>query len=250
MRATLSLLFGASLIAQPAFEVASIKPHDIYKPDGRKQGLSVSGTTVTLISMPLASLMMEAYGVERYQISGGPAWANDSVGGVYDITAKTEGEAPPSKEQVRKMLQTLLAERFRLQFHRDMKDLPVYELVVAKRGAKLKQSADDAKFSNHQGSSAQAIQMTAIHNTIAQLVNIISPYTGRPVLDKTGLTKAYDFTMEFTSERSRGLSGPPSDDAAPSLSTALEEQLGLKLEPQKRAMEVLIIDRAERPSEN
>ena len=243
--AVLILLCSAGLRAQTAFEVASIKPHDIFKPDQRKWGLSISGTTVFFLRMPLDELIMEAYGVESYQVSGGPRWANDSIGGVFDITAKTE--ASPSKEQARAMLQTLLADRFRLQVHRETKELPVYELIAAKRGTKLKVSAVDSVFSNHQSSIGQTIKMAAIHNTVAQLVNAISPYCARPVIDRTGLTEAYDFTMEFVSERA---SGPPSDLAGPAIGTALEEKLGLKLDPQKRPMDILVIDRAERPSEN
>jgi uncharacterized protein (TIGR03435 family) len=245
--AALVLLCSAGLRAQPAFEVASIKPHDIFKPDQRKWGLSISGTNVFFLQMRLMDLIMAAYGVESYQVTGGPRWVSDSIGGVYDITAKAGGEASPSKEQALAMLQTLLADRFRLQVRRDTKELPVYELIAAKRGTKLRESALDSAFSNHQSSTGQTIKMAAVHNTVAQLVNAISPYCARPVIDETGLTKAYDFAMEFVSERA---SGPPSDLAGPAIGTALEEQLGLKLEPQKRPMDILVIDRAERPSEN
>jgi uncharacterized protein (TIGR03435 family) len=250
-KATAIILYGVCLIAQPAFEVASIKPHDIFKPDGRKLGLSLSGNKVSLICMPLVSLITEAYGVERYQVAGGPKWTSDSVGGVYDVTAKTEGEGVPSKEQVREMLQTLLADRFQIQLHREMKELPVYELVVGKRGPKLKESPAESISSNRQTSSKQAIQMIAVHETLAHLANMIAIYAGRPVIDKTGLTKTYDFALDWIQEGPHDNARPDaSDPAGPSIFTALEEQLGLKLEPQKKPTEMLIIDRAERPSEN
>jgi uncharacterized protein (TIGR03435 family) len=248
-RAALLLFLSVSLSAQPAFEVASIKLHDIFKPDGRKWGLSVSGTTVSLIGMRLDSLIAEAYGVESYQVTGGPKWASDSVGGVYDITATTGGESAPTKEEARKMLQSLLADRFQLQLHREMKELAVYEMVIGRRGPKLKESAAGAVFSNHQGSSGQAIRMTAVDESMTQLANQIGVYTGRHVIDKTGLPNTYDFTMEFTADGPRSPSDA-SGPAAPSIFTALEEQLGLKLEPQKRPTEMLIIDRAEKPSGN
>jgi uncharacterized protein (TIGR03435 family) len=251
LRTPLLLVLAVALAAQPAFEVASIKLHDIFKPDQRKWGFSLSGTTVWLIGMPLVSLVTEAYGVESYQVTGGPSWASDFVGAVYDITAKAGGESAPTKEEARKMLQTLLADRFQLQLHHETRELPVYELVIGKHGPKLKESASGALFSNHQGPSGQAIRMLAVHESMAQLADQIGVYAGRHVIDKTGLTNTYDFTIEFTADSPRGPAGPDgADPVAPSIFTALEEQLGLKLEPQKRPTEILIIDRAEKPSGN
>jgi uncharacterized protein (TIGR03435 family) len=244
------LLSGALLSAQPAFEVASIRLRDITKPDGRKPGFSVSGDKVSLIAMPLVSLVGEAYGLQEYQVTGGPKWAGDFVGGAYDIVANTGTGAPPTREQARQMLQGLLADRFRLRFHLETRDLPVFAMLAARRGPKLQESAGEATFSNRQSMVGQAIRMVAIHNTVAQLANAISPYTGRPVIDETGLANPYDFTLEFMSEGRKGPSAPDADPAAPSILVALEEQLGLKLEPRKQPTEILVIDRAERPSEN
>ena len=246
--AALVLLLSIGLRAQPAFEVASIKLHVQGQPPF-KPGISVSGNRVAVNALTVSGLVKEAYDVEYYQVTGGPKWVDDYLA-AYDIAAVAPGDAPPAKEQFHQMLQALLAARFQLQLHRETKELPVYEMVIGKHGPKLKESAADAVFANRQGGPGQSIHMTAVHNTMVQLGNIISVYAGRPVIDKTGLTKAYDFTMEFTSEGPRGPTGPPGDQAAPSIFTALEEQLGLKLEPQKRPTEILVIDRAERPSEN
>jgi uncharacterized protein (TIGR03435 family) len=243
------LVFTVNLDAQPAFEVASIKLHVQGHPPFQP-GISVSGNRVVVNALTLRGLVKEAYNVEYFQIMGGPKWADDYTA-AYDIAAVAPSDTPPAKDQIHKMLQALLAARFQLELRHETRDLPVYEKVIAKRGPKLKESAADAVFANRQGGPGQSIHMTAVHNAMAQLANIISVYAGRPVLDKTGLTKTYDFTMDFTSEGPRGPAAPPSaDQASPSIFTALEEQLGLKLEPQKRPTEILIIDRAERPSEN
>jgi uncharacterized protein (TIGR03435 family) len=248
MRQTAALiLFSAALRAQPAFEVASIKLHVQGKPPF-KPGISVSGNRVVVNALTLDGLVKEAYEVEYFQITGGPKWADDYLT-AYDIAAVSPGDAPPTREQIHKMLQALLASRFQLQLRRETKELPVYEMVIGKRGPKLKESAADTPFSSTQSPDRNnGNHMKAAHETMAQLANQISVYAGRPILDKTGLTVTYDFVFEWTMDRPAG--GSASDPAGPSIFTALEEQLGLKLEPQKRPMEVLVIDRAERPSEN
>src|SRR5579863_1240241 len=122
-----------------AFEVASVRPKPlegtVYRP-----GISISGTNVSL-SGPLPALVMTAYGLKEYQVLGAPAWSE-----LYEIAAKAPGQNVPSREQARQMLQALLRERFQLKFHRESKDLPVYQLTVAKGGPKLKESAPDARF--------------------------------------------------------------------------------------------------------
>jgi uncharacterized protein (TIGR03435 family) len=147
------------------------------------------------------------------------------------------------------MLQTLLIERFKLKFHREMREIPVYALVVGKRGPKFKESGANPLRVGHHGVKGRNQTMTFSHGTMEFLAASI--WNGfsvdRPVLDKTGLSGAYDIELEATPEfRLRG--EPQPRDI--SIFTAVQEQLGLKLEPQKGEFEVLVVDYIEKPSEN
>jgi len=124
---------------QPAFEVASIRSHG---PEVRVVGLSISGPRVTVEAFALANLITYAYDLKPYQVIGGPDWAAIER---FDLAAKAEGDATVSKEQVREMLKTLVADRFKVQLHRAMREMPVYALVIAKGGPKLAPSPTDAK---------------------------------------------------------------------------------------------------------
>jgi uncharacterized protein (TIGR03435 family) len=227
----------------PAFEAASIKQHVFAGTGGGRLGLSISGSRVTVSTITLNRLISLAYDVKTYQLSGGPSWAGDAST-AFDIEARADGT--PSADQVHVMLQTLLAGRFHLKLHREMKDLPVYDLVVAKNGPKMKESAADATASvGVQGGATGSRQLTYTKVSMAELATGLASGAGRPVIDKTGLTGSYSFSLEWT------LDGTPADVATgPSLFTAVEEQLGLKLEPAKAPTEMLVIDHAEKPTEN
>jgi uncharacterized protein (TIGR03435 family) len=190
---------------------------------------------------------MTAYNVKDFQISGVPEWAlgRDQF---YDITAKVEGESAPALEQVRPMLQTLLADRFQLKLHRETRELPVYDLVDDKKGPKLKESIGPR--SPHPVTfSGTLTRFNLLDKSLADLVDSIAGFVDRPVLDKTGLTGRYDFTLEFT-HSNPDLVARDSPEADRSIFTAIQEQLGLKLTPAKAPTEILVIDHAERPSEN
>jgi uncharacterized protein (TIGR03435 family) len=226
----------------PAFEVASIKP---FQGLAANVYMHTSGPRVTISEYGLPGLLMTAYQVEPWQISGGPVWMESDR---FNIVANAPGESAPTPEQVRQMLQTLLADRFQLKVHREKKEGPVYVLVVDKKGPKLKPStAADSTFSA--GGGARAVRLTFQKRTMEYLALQLSNSggLGREVLDKTGLTGTYDFNLHWAP----GTDGaPPPDSNEPGLFTALQEQLGLKLEPQKAPVEMLIIDRAEKPSPN
>jgi uncharacterized protein (TIGR03435 family) len=243
----------------PAFEVASIKPHVFGGARGGCSGMSISGSRVTIPCMSVRNLIMRAYDVRAYQISGGPASLTDMADTAYDIAAKAEGEGTPAMEQVRVMMQTLLADRFQLKLHRETKELPVYALVADKNGPKLKESATDAKASIGFRMGGIKGSLTASKETMAQFALYLSNEAGRPVLDETGLAGSYDFTLEWTREQPQILAGAPPPPAAnapapdpsgPSLFTAVQEQLGLRLRPQKSPVELLVIDHVTKPSEN
>jgi uncharacterized protein (TIGR03435 family) len=254
--AVISLVASHAGSAQSApgqqFEVASIKPQR-WTGQG-SVGIFVRGNTLDAEHVSLFSLVTFAYNLRDVQLSGGPAWAKSGVlaySELYQVIAKTSGATPPPMEVFRQMLQTLLADRFKLQIHHVQKDLPVYNLVVNKGGPKLNESSADAKFNFvASGLGRFGVRIVATHMTMQQLIDHqLGGYTDRPIFDKTGLTAAYDFTLEFTVENvSPGLEAGPND--SPALVTAVQEQLGLKLEPGRVRFDTILIDRAEKPSEN
>ena len=165
----------------------------------------------------------------------------------FDIDAKAEGDAPPGTEAFRRMLQALLADRFKFQFHREMRELPVYALVVGKNGPKFKESPPEAIVSGRHTMNGRNQIMTLTRATMEDVIQQFPVYTGRPVIDKTGLTAMYDLRMEATPLFRINRDPDPSDI---SVFVAVQEQLGLKLESQKTSVEVLVIDHVEKPSGN
>ncbi len=264
----------------PSFEVASIKPNH---PEGGLQrvrlmfapdGLTASGLTVK-------SLVGFAYNLKDFQISGGPGWIDSER---YDIDAKMDEatiealkKLPPEEavERRRLMLQSLLAERFKLKASQSSKELPIYALVVAKNGPKLSQSAvtpspgpaSPGPASGPAGPGPRSMmsfrngELTATGIPISTLADRISREVGRDVIDKTGLQGRYDFTLHWAPEIQAPMPGGPADSgpgsaaaspdsSGPSIFTAIQEQLGLKLESQKGPVKTLVIDAVEKPSEN
>jgi uncharacterized protein (TIGR03435 family) len=226
--------------AQASFEVASIKPHPGTV---TMSGGTFRGPRLSLAAITLLNLITDAYDLRSDQVSGGPSWASSDR---YDLDAKAADESTPTKDQQRQMLQALLADRFQLRVHRETRDLPVYALVVAKNGPKLKVSSADAKGNNFVTGTAAGMHMEASRGTMENLARQLSITAGRPVVDKTGLTGYFAFTLDWTS--ANGDSAPDSD--IPSTFTAVQEQLGLRLESQRAPVEMLFIDHAARPSEN
>jgi uncharacterized protein (TIGR03435 family) len=224
----------------PAFEVASIKLHVLPV---QTVGVSMSGPSVRASAMSLSNLVAYAYDLKSYQIVGSPSWADSDR---YDIAAKADGEGTLTRDQVRQRLQPLLADRFQLKFHHEMKEMSVYALVAGKNGPKLKESAPDATtLLTLRSTGNRTAEMTVSKGDMGQLARQFSNGNGvdRPVLDRTGLSGTYDYKLTWAAD-------PPPDSDAPSIFTALQEQLGLKLEPTKAPIDTLVIDHAEKPSEN
>ena len=208
-----------------------------------------------------------AYDFERQDlISGMPDWAKSER---YDIQAKVSGDDMAlwrelSDSDRRVMVQAILADRFKLKVRREPKDVPLYELVVAKTGAKVKESkpGDPKELKGPDGNVVRGMlhtgqgQFTAQNESMADLALTLSDYADRQVIDKTGLTGRYDFTLQFAPEPGHGPeyrhpgSPPPPDAVGPSVFTAVQEQLGLKLEPAKQPVEGLVVDQVERPAGN
>jgi uncharacterized protein (TIGR03435 family) len=198
--------------------------------------------------------MTFAYGLHARQISGGPGWFESDK---YDLAAEPDGEDAPSQKQWKAMLQKLLADRFRLVFHPEKKELPVYAIVVGKAGPKLTKSEGDpnglpALFFRGLGN------LPARNATISDFANVMqTAVLDRPVVDHTGIAGRYDFTLTWTSDETQfaGLGArvpPPAEnaDAPPDLFTAIQQKMGLKLESTKAPVEVLVITHVEKPSEN
>jgi uncharacterized protein (TIGR03435 family) len=236
-----------------SFEVASVRPQPFVGSSG-SVGIFVRGNTLHAEHASLYDLVLYAYNLRDVQLSGGPSWARSGVlqsSELYQVIAKTSGDTPPEADVLRQMLQTLLADRFKLQVHRVQKDLPVYNLVVNKSGPKLKESSADTKSILRVSSSGRlGVRVVASHTTMQQLIDRqLDNYTDRLIFDKTGLTAPYDFTLDFAVENGPPGQEPGSNDP-PALVTAVQEQLGLKLEPAKAPVDTVVIDHAEKPSEN
>jgi uncharacterized protein (TIGR03435 family) len=238
------LIVGTSLAWSQSFEVASIRPHVL--PRGvffGDVGLRVSGSRVTAENMTLSNLITYAYGLKPYQVVGQPNWA-DSIR--YDVIAKAEGDAVLTRDLSKRMMQALLADRFQLKYHYGTREMPVYALVVGKNAPKLKESAPDSQgLLTLSGNNTSVLKITK--GSMLQLALQLSNNQGvnRPVLDRTGLAGTYDYTLESVPGY-----GARQDGDAGSIFTAIQEQLGLKLEATKASIEILVIDHAEKPSGN
>jgi bla regulator protein blaR1 len=229
----------------PAWDVISVKQSDAQKCQG--MGMGKTADAVDISCVPLLFLIQETYGIpDANRIAGAPEWAKDSLR--YDIHAKVAGEDAAvfdklGQQEMKRMLQSLLIDRFYLKTHLEKRDMPVYKLVIAKSGPKLKQataqeSASEARLSGGRG------KLEAIGAQLSSLPMLLSNEAGRPVVDKTGLTGKYDFTLEYVPASHAATD----ETGGPSIFTALEQQLGLKLEPVKAPMDVLVIDHAEKPN--
>jgi uncharacterized protein (TIGR03435 family) len=245
----------AQQAARPSFEVASIKPNSSASGNS---GLRFTPGRLTAENAPLRYLITWAYNVRVFQLSGGPGWVDSAK---FDIDAKAEGNVPP--DQIRLMLRTLLEERFKLSLRREMKEHPLYSLVAAKTGLKLKESgADCAAVAREEQGGGQSrapcgawfANDTAFSGTkisMAQLVEGLSGLLDLPVIDKTGFAPAFDVHLEWTADDDRAVpDGVAEKGAGPTIFTALQEQLGLKLESAKGPVEVLVIDHVEKPDAN
>jgi uncharacterized protein (TIGR03435 family) len=237
MRAIAVLLLAAAAAAQ-VFEVATIKPGDPTSPES---GWNEGNGEIHFRNMPLRRLVLFAYNVKEYQLSSGPKWIENDG---YTIVAKLEDRtrARPSRgvdPRIRTALQALLAERFQLAIHRDTRELPGYALVPAKGGFKLRPLDSEGIPAWGTGSGNARFN----HSSMTELARGLSDLVGRPVVDRTEIPGVYDVKLTWAPENQPDATGP-------SIFTALQEQAGLKLEARKVPVELIVIDKAEKPSEN
>jgi uncharacterized protein (TIGR03435 family) len=224
-----------SAVAQ-SFEVASVRPAD---PGAVGSTFSFPpGGGIRVVNGTLRQIVETAwYEFRDFQIIGGPSWMNSER---FDILAT--GGPGTGIPEVRKKLQTLLAARFGLRVHTETRDLPLYKLAVAKNGPKLESATD----SSGGGIQSSCGRMAGTKSTMANLAVYLSRYLHRPVEDDSGLAGTYNFEFEWTPDDAP--CSPPTD--GPSLFTALQERLGLRLESTKGPQQVQVIDSAEKPDAN
>jgi len=255
--------------AHPKFEVASIKPS---APDENYSWYEFPpGGRFNVVNKTLKGMIEFAWGIQPFQIAGGPSWL-DSLH--FDVNAKSETIFKP--DQIPQMFQALLTDRFQLAIHWGTEELPLYALVIARKDGKLGPGLTESK-----PGSCVAVDQTpprgldpasvrrcgtmtqnpralgAIGIPIAKLIPMLEVTLGRKVVDKTGLKGDFDIRMEWTPDETQPFQLPPNappirpaDPTGPSLFTAIQQQLGLKLESSRGPVDVLIIDRAEKPTGN
>jgi uncharacterized protein (TIGR03435 family) len=219
----------------PRFEVASVKPANSGRPGG---GIVSGHGRITVSSETLKRCIMGAYGVGPNLIAGGPSWLDSDR---FEIVAMS-GRGEDGDQALMAMLRTLLAERFKLAVHRETRTMAALVLEVAKNGPKL-DPAEGGSSSTQNGRGV--IEARAI--TMTRFAEVLSRQTDVPVVDNTGLKGWFNLKLLWRPESAR-----PTDEAMerPSLSDAVQQQLGLRLESRKMPIEVLVIDHAEKPSEN
>ena len=237
--------------ADPAFEVATIKPS---KPDAEGADYGIDGRHISTANTSVDDLIGYSYGVHRKQIFASPDWAGSDK---FDIDGVPNLPGEPSDIQMKSMVQKLLADRFKLKFHREKKELSVYVLSVAKNGPRnLARSASSGEgFSIPIGGAEGGIRMGVQNGTLTNFAvfGLQGAVLDRPVVDRTGLTDRYDFALKWMPDDSQfggQVQLPAVKDPLPNLFTAIQEQLGLKLEPMKASVDVLVIDHVEKPSAN
>jgi uncharacterized protein (TIGR03435 family) len=226
------------------FDVASIKPSK-NSANGNVVDIAQGGQRFTATNAPLRLLIMMAYDVNVRQISGGPGWLNSDC---YDIEAKPE--RPASREQIRLMLQSLLADRFNLKLHKETRELPMYVLTAENYQSHLHENKAGGEPHIRRGRNGQTVFENA---PIFQLTWFLSLRLRREVLDKTGLKGNYDFELAWIPDvpgRGDGADNPAPDPTGPSVFAALHEQLGLRLTATKGPLGILVIDHADKPSAN
>jgi uncharacterized protein (TIGR03435 family) len=227
---SLALFLLASCGMAQTFEVASIKPS---APDQvGAQMYSPGPGRFTTMTTTVKNLIAFAYGVPDFRVLGGPEWSGATA---YNITAKAAGT--PANAEFKVMLQQLLASRFQLTLHSESKEASVYHLVVTKNGPKLKHAEKG------RGIGFGVGLLNGRGADMATLASVLTRSLGRTVINQTGLDGFYEFDLAWTADEAAA-------DTTTSIFAALQEQLGLKLEPAKGMVDMFVIDRVERPSEN
>jgi len=281
----ITAIFGQARQSKPVFEVASIKPYleSSSNPLDFSGFLSHPGGHFRVTGVSLKILLTYAYRLRDEQIVGGPAWISSAL---WEVSAKAEDSnipaTPPTfdpavPDAMALMVQALIQDRFRLRSHREVKELPTYDLVINKGGPKIqkandqtppipKQPTNDASRTRNAGTNplpaprgvlnmfnsptGSTLQGTAV--PLSYLANALAISLRRAVMDRTSLMGLYDFKLQWAPDPMLGINGPrgANGSVGPSIFTAVQEQLGLKLDSSRGPVEVLVIDSVRQPSEN
>jgi uncharacterized protein (TIGR03435 family) len=233
---------------KPQFEVVSIKPVGF---EGRvtmspqPNGLYAEAVTARM-------LIRNAYRVQEFLIEGGPGWINEDR---FTVNARAAGRL--GQGELPLMMQSMLEDRFKLKVHRETREMPVYVLVPEKNGHKMRPAKDPNAPPESRGFSGTEGEFRAAAVNLTQIVNLLQAFVGRPIIDKTGATGLYDFTLRWSPNGGLDPFGPgtpatapPADSSGLTLFNALQDQLGLKLNAEKGPVEVIVIDNIEKPTEN
>jgi uncharacterized protein (TIGR03435 family) len=229
--------------ADPDWEVATVKPSDPNDTAG--QHIRLRGRHVMLLDTTVEQFLLLGYGLQNSQLAGEPEWVKTER---WDIDGVPDREGEPSWRQLQGMMQKILAERFGLKLHREQREMPVFALTVARGGPKMVGNTSDPNgWMDQQNGGINGLHVEALKNaSMADLALILQFHVDRPVVDQTGLKGRYDFKLQWTVDEAQATA----PDAPPGLFTAIQDQIGLKLERVKAPADVLVIDKVERPTAN
>ena len=232
--------------ADPDWDVVSVKARD-PNDTSNSQSTGMKGRQFTMVNRTVEGMLLFAYGMHKKQIVGGPSWMATER---WDVQGVPDVPGHPSLKQAQSLTRKLLEERFGLKVHRETKELSVYAITVAKGGEKMARSAGDPNGTPDENESSNGggqITMRMTNMSMGEFAPDLGYFLDRPAVDQTGLTGRYDFQLKWTADESRA---PTDGTAPPGLFTAIQQQIGLKLEPAKAPVDLLIIDAVERPSAN
>jgi uncharacterized protein (TIGR03435 family) len=231
--------------ADPDWEVVTVKARD-RSDTNNAESMNMQGRQLVIANRTVEGMLAFAYGVQKVQIVGAPGWIETER---WDVHGLPDVPGHPSLRQTQSLIRKLLAERFGLKLHRETKELAVYAVTVAKGGEKMARSAGDPNGTpdENERSNGGVVTMRMTNMSMSEFAPDLGYFLGRPAVDQTGLTGRYDFQLKWTADESRA---PADGSAPPGLFTAIQEQIGLKLEPVKAQTEVLVVDAVERPSAN
>ncbi|HXE08649.1 MAG TPA: TIGR03435 family protein [Acidobacteriaceae bacterium] len=228
--------------ADPDWEVVTVRPGD---PNGRNAGFHLEGRQVFVERKTVMDMLLVGYEMHKKQIANEPDWAHTEI---WDVKGIPDTPGKPSLRQLQSLVRKALVERFGLVTHTEQREMEVFALTVAKGGHKMTPSAGDPNgLPNENDNGGTIVNMRVENMSMKEFALLMKFFTDKPVVDQTGLSGRFDFQMRWTADESRA---PTDGTAPPSLFTAIQEQLGLKLEPVKAKTDVLVIDKLEKPGAN
>lgn len=228
--------------ADPDLDVVSVRPRDPNDISSNSR-IGMKGRQFELVNKTVEMMLEFGYGVDKKQIAGAPHWIETER---WDVESVPNVPGHPSLKQLQSLTQKVLAERFGLKLHRETKELPVYAITVAKGGEKIARSVGDPNGTSDESDrqSGGQVTMRMTNAPMGEFAMHLGFFLDRPAVDQTGLAGRYDLQLIWTADESRA---PSDSNAAPGLFTAIQEQLGLKLEPVKASAQVLVVDAVQRP---